>query len=118
VILCDASSNYFERLQPLLEAWRALEESPEAAALQRTGMGPYLSFLALSEDEANQNRYIFLDMIEEGIILHDQGGYFARRLKALKERLAALGSRKVHLEDETWDWDLKPDPVLGEVFEL
>jgi len=57
-------------------------------------------------------------MIEEGIILHDQGGYFARRLKALKERLAALGSRKVHLEDGTWYWDLKPDLVLGEVFEL
>ncbi|MEA3459651.1 MAG: hypothetical protein U9R11_03085, partial [Chloroflexota bacterium] len=118
VIVCDASSDYFERLQPLLEAWRALERSPEAAALRRKGIEPYLSFLALSEEEANQNRYIFLDMIEEGIILHDQGGYFARRLKALEQRLSALGSRKVYLEDRTWYWDLKPDLVLGEVFEL
>lgn len=55
----------------------------------------------LGYEEANQNRYIFLDMIEEAIILHDQGGYFAHRLKALEERLAALGSRKVHLEDGT-----------------
>ncbi len=118
VILRDASSDYFKRLQPFLEAWRALEGSPQAAALRQKGIKPYLSFLALSEEEANQNRYVFLDMIEEGIILHDQGGYFVRRLKALEERLAALGSRKVHLADGTWYWDLKPDLVLGEVFEL
>ncbi|HID63461.1 MAG TPA: nucleotidyltransferase domain-containing protein [Anaerolineae bacterium] len=118
VIVCDAPSNYFARLDPLLEAWRVLEKSQTVAALYQQGIRPYLSFLVLSEEEANQNRYIFLDMIEEGIILHDRDGYFARRLEALKERLIALGSRRVCLEDGTWYWDLKPDLVLGEVFEL
>jgi len=112
VIMRDAPSNYFARLDPLLEAWQILEEKPGSRRF------PPLSFLVLSEEEANQNRYIFLDMIEEGIILHDRGDYFARRLEALKERLTALGSRRVCLEDGTWYWDLKPDLVLGEVFEL
>lgn len=118
VVVRDAPSNYFARLEPLLEAWRVLEENQTVTAFRRRGLRPYLSFLILSEEEANQNRYIFLDMIEESIILHDRGGYFARRLEALKERLATLGSRRVHLEDGTWYWDLKPDLVLGEVFEL
>jgi predicted nucleotidyltransferase len=35
VILRDASFDYFKRLQPLLEAWRALERSPQAATLRQ-----------------------------------------------------------------------------------
>jgi len=74
--------------------------------------------LVLSKEEAQKNRYIFLDMIEEAKVLHDQRGFFAGRLQELKKRLAEVGSRKICLLDGSWHWDLKPDLVLGEEFEL
>ena len=118
IILRDASPVYYERLKPILEVERALRISPRANTLRQKGLTPYLSYLVLSEEEARENRYIFLDMIEEARILYDREGFFARRLRELKERLMALGSRKVYLENGSWYWDLKPDLVLGEVFEL
>lgn len=118
IILPDASPVYYERLKAILEVQRVLKSSPEANALRQRGLAPYLSYLILSEEEAGKNRYIFLDMIEEARILYDREGFFAGRLQELKERLTALGSRKVYLENGSWYWDLKPDLVLGEVFEL
>jgi len=118
IILRDASSIYYERLKPILEVERALRMSPEAGTLRQEGLAPYLSYLVLSEEEARGNRYVFLDMIEEARILYDREGFFARRLQEFKERLAALGSQKVYLKNGSWYWDLKPDLVLGEVFEL
>jgi predicted nucleotidyltransferase len=61
---------------------------------------------------------IFLDMIENSIILLDKEEFFKRRLGELKNRLAVLGSKKVFLKDGSWYWDLKPDLVAGETFEL
>jgi len=118
IILRDACPVYYERLKPILEVQRVLKSSPEANALRQRGLAPYLSYLILSEEEARKNRYVFLDMIEEARILYDREGFFAGRLQELKERLTALGSRKVYLENGSWYWDLKPDLVLGEVFEL
>ncbi|MFB0534337.1 MAG: nucleotidyltransferase domain-containing protein [Anaerolineae bacterium] len=118
VIVRNAPAVYYERLQPVLAAEQALRHSPAAQALAWRGLIPYLGYLIFSEEEAQENRYIFLDMVEEGKILYDPQEFFARRLQALRERLAQLGSRRVRLEDGSWYWDLKPDLVLGEVFEL
>lgn len=117
-ILRDTSPVYYERLKPILEVQRVLKSFPEANTLRQRGLVPYLSYLILSEEEAGKNRCVSLDMIEEARILYDREGFLARRLQELKERLTALGSRKVYLKNGSWYWDLKPDLVLGEVFEL
>jgi len=118
IILRDASPVYYERLKPILEVQRVLKSSPETNALRQRGLAPYLSYLIPSEEEAGKNRYVFPDMIEEARILYDREGFFATRLRELKERLTVLGSRKVYMENGSWYWDPKPDLVLGEVFEL
>jgi hypothetical protein len=62
-------------------------------------------------DEAKENRNIFLDMIDDSIILYDKNSFF-------KNRLVQLGSKKVILDDNTWYWNLKPDIEAGEIIEL
>lgn len=74
--------------------------------------------MILTKEEAQVNRFLFLDMIEEAIILHDSEGFFRKRLDMLRQRLDELGAKKVLMEDGSWYWDLKPDLRVGEVFTL
>lgn len=118
IIQRGASTVYYERLKPILEAERELRSSEPFQALRQKGFFPYISYLILSDEEARENRYIFLDMIDGSRVLYDREGSFERRLEELRRRLKSLGSRKVCLPDGSWYWDLKPDLVAGEVFEL
>ena len=84
----------------------------------REGLMPSLSCLIMSKREADENHYVFLDMVQDSLILFDDRDYFKGRLSALRERLSSLGSKKVVLPDGSWYWDLKPDLKLGEEFVL
>lgn len=70
-----------------------------------------------SPEEASAGSPLFLDMVEDGRILIDHEGFFASVLDRLRARLAALGARRIW-RGNAWFWDLKPDYVPGEVFEL
>lgn len=118
IIQREASPSYYERLEPVLEAQRAIERSEPARFMVREGLFPSVSPLLLSEEEARENRYIFLDMLDEGVVLFEREGFFTSRMDALRRRLKELGGRRVILPDGSWYWDLKPDLVLGEIFEL
>lgn len=118
IVQREPSSSYFERLAPVLDAERALRESEAFLLLARQGLSPSVSPLLLSEEEGRENRYIFLDMLDEGIVLFEREGYFTSRMGALRRKLKELGGRRVILPDGSWYWDLKPDLVLGEIFEL
>lgn len=118
IVQRDAPSSYYERLAPILEVEEALRNSAASEELARRGLRPSVSPLILSEAEASENRYIFLDMVEEAVVLFDREGFFTRRMEELRRRLQELGARRIVLPDGSWYWDLKPDLVVGEVFEL
>ncbi|GFO96060.1 DNA polymerase beta domain-containing protein region [groundwater metagenome] len=111
IILKDAPDSYYERLKPVIDIELELRNDIE-------GMPPVFSSIILSMDEAKENRNIFLDMIDDSIILYDKNSFFKNRLSELKNRLIQLGSKKVILDDDTWYWNLKPDMEAGEVIEL
>ncbi|MCX9011112.1 MAG: nucleotidyltransferase domain-containing protein [Candidatus Methanoperedens sp.] len=113
IILKDAPSVYYERLEPVIEIELKLRESTS----ENTAPSIF-SCIILSKEEAMENRNIFLDMIDASIILYDRNNFFKNRLKELKNRLLELVSKKIVLEDKTWYWDLKPDIAPGEVIEL
>lgn len=115
VILKDATDTYYERLEPFIEIERVLEKGKLYSI--KKGL-PHLSYIILSQKEAQKNLYLFLDMIEDSIILLDREDFFKRRLEDLRHRINTLGSKKIFLEDGSWYWDLKPDLVAGEEFEL
>jgi hypothetical protein len=119
LILDRISPNYHRRLDEVLVVQARLEREGVYEALNKVlGSVPYFSYLILSKDEADENRYIYLDMVEEAKLLFDRAEFFAKRLRAVRRRLGELGSMRVQLEDGTWYWDLKPDLKWGESFVL
>ena len=69
-------------------------------------------------DEARFRSPLYLDLVEDGILLVDRGDFFRDVLDGLCERMRQLGSRQVFLGDGSWYWDMKPDFRFGEVVEL
>jgi hypothetical protein len=71
-----------------------------------------------SPAEAQLRSPLYLDLVEDGILILDRQGFFEAVLAGMRARMRALGSRRVHLPDGTWYWDLKPDFRFGEVVEI
>ena len=94
-----------------------LREENEYKRLIEQGLDPQPSCIFMTEDELWDRPHILLDILVEGILLYDVG-ILESRLKALRERLNALGSKRVTLPDGNWYWDLKPDWKPGEIIEL
>lgn len=91
IILRDASAVYRERLQPFLVILRQLEEEVAWKELEAKGLRPYLSLLVLSKEEAEQTRYIYLDMIDEAQVLVDSEGFLGTNLRPCKSGWMDLG---------------------------
>jgi hypothetical protein len=56
-------------------------------------------------------------MVEDAVILYDRGGFFGRVLANLRQKLTALGAKRLEAGRVRY-WDLKPDLKPGERFEL
>ena len=117
LILKEASPIYWKRLQPLNSIFREMRRQPCWKELEAQGIFPSPSIIIFSQEEAGQNRFLFLDMIEDARMLMDQDGFFQGRLDVLKMRLQELGARKVR-RNGAWYWDLKPDLMPGETITL
>lgn len=113
VILREAPAAYWRRLKPLLPILRRLRKEPCWKALEEQGLTPFLSLLVLSLEEARENHYLYLDMIEEARVLVDRDLFFQGKLESLRRRLHELGAQKRRRNGD-WYWDLKPDFKLGD----
>ncbi len=118
IVWRNAPSTYYARLAVAIDVSERIRSLPDVLAVHAEAPYAQLGFLILSEEEARQNRYVYLDMTEEAIILYERERFFTQRLAEMRARLAEPGSRRVWLPDGTWYWDLKPDLIAGEVFEL
>jgi predicted nucleotidyltransferase len=76
------------------------------------------NLVAKTPEEAGYHSPLYLDIVEDGVLLFDRGRFFAAVLDAMRARMRGLGSRRVYLPDGTWYWDLKPDFRFGEVVEI
>jgi predicted nucleotidyltransferase len=72
-----------------------------------------LSAIFKTPAEVRRGSPLFLDMLDDGRLLFDQGGFFAKELAALRERLDKLGAKRIWKGD-AWYWDLKPDFKPGD----
>jgi predicted nucleotidyltransferase len=100
-----------DRRRPLLESWERT----------RTSRGlPHVvwSLVMKSPGEAQFHSPLYLDIVEDGILILDRDGFFEGVLARMRQRMRELGSRRVHLSDGTWYWDLKPDFRFGEIVEI
>jgi predicted nucleotidyltransferase len=92
-----------------LEGWLA----PVRPDLMPVALSPVFK----TPEEVEAGSPLFLDLVEDARILYDEGDFFAGRLERLRERLAALGSRRVW-RGNAWYWILKPDLKPGETISL
>lgn len=100
-----------ERRRPFLQSWERVRAS--------RGLPPVeWNLVVKSPVEARVHSPLYLDIVEEGILILDREGLVEAVLAAMRARMRALGSRRVYLRDGTWYWDLKPDFRFGEVVEI
>ncbi len=77
------------------------------------GYFPAFSPILKTKKEANFISPLYLDMVDDAIILFDRDSFFHNILKTLKERLTEMGAIKKRIGDK-WYWDLKANYKFGE----
>ena len=72
----------------------------------------------LTPEQALLHRPIYLDMLEEGLILYDRGGFIGGIFEEMRQKLKRLGAKRCKLPSGSKYWILKPDLKFGEIFEI
>ena len=67
--------------------------------------------------EAMRISPLYLDMVEDAVIVYDKDGFFEKILLKLRKRLEELGAERVRL-GKKWYWRLKKDYKFGEAIVL
>jgi len=107
-----------ERMETLANLLVEFSKTQTCEELNRRGLNTWVQFHPLMMEEAKLHRPIYLDVVEDGIIVYDRGGFIKRVMEGFKSKLEALGAKRVFLEDGSWYWDLKPSIKRGEVVEI
>ncbi|MBO3803307.1 MAG: nucleotidyltransferase domain-containing protein [Candidatus Brockarchaeota archaeon] len=68
-------------------------------------------------EEAAKLSPLYLDMVEDAVILYDEGGFFGKVLARLRERLRQLGAKRLRVGNK-WYWILKDGYEAGEVISI
>lgn len=118
IVLENPPDEYYKRSERVIGVLKELEKDKEFQSLKKNDYAVYFKPIIFSRKEAEESRYLFLDVVEDGIILYDRGNFFKDRLRSLGKRLKDLGAKRIFLKDGSWYWVLKPDLRPGEVFSL
>jgi hypothetical protein len=105
------------RMSDTSEVREAIRKSRASKTLRASGRSTLISEVFLTPEEVRRHPPILLDMIDEGIILHDEDGFLEKELETIRKRLKELGARKV-ITSKGHYWILKPDIKPGEVVEI
>ncbi|KXG76720.1 hypothetical protein AN618_15000 [Fervidicola ferrireducens] len=102
-----------------MERFAEVEEllNPWMYSLRNIGIYTSLSPVIKTPEEVMAGSLLFLDMIDDALILFDREGFFTRFLQEFSSKLKEMGAKKV-VTGERWHWVLKPDYKHGEVFEI
>ncbi|MEM2550445.1 MAG: nucleotidyltransferase domain-containing protein, partial [Nitrososphaerota archaeon] len=85
--------------------------------LEELGYHVEFSPVIKTPEEARVFSPLYLDMVEDAVILFDRDGFFDGVLRRLRGRLQELGAERVRL-GKAWYWRLKRDYSFGDVIEI
>jgi len=108
----------FDPVKRFVDILLDLRKEKEYLQLIEKGIYPEPNVIFVTPEEISHKPLILLDIMDHGLILLDEDGFLASKLKKLKEKLAEMGAEKIVLKDGSWAWDLKPDWKPGEVIEM
>lgn len=117
LVIRDLPVSRYRRHQLLTPVLERLRQTAVYRDLLARRYSPDIAAILYTPEEVQETKPIFLDLVEEGVLLRDDGT-LRTKLTRLRERMKALGSRKVVLEDGTYYWLLKRGMRFGEVIEL
>ena len=115
LIVADNLPDRYERFKIFDEAEKCVEE--DIKELRKSGYNIFISPIIKSVEEARRITPLYLDMVEDAVILFDKDHFFEDVLNRLRKRLKELGARRVRL-GKKWYWVLKEDYKFGEVIEI
>jgi len=81
------------------------------------GWSVSLSPVIRTPAEVRIGGFLYLDMVDDAIILYDRENYFSQFLDRYAQRLKDYGAKKIRWRGG-WYWDIKPDAAPGEVISL
>jgi len=115
IVVEELPRSRFERLSIYMKAEENLD--PLLNELLNRGYAVTISPILKTKREAERISPLYLDMVEDAIIVYDKNGFFEEILKRLRGKLMELGAERVWI-GKKWYWRLKKDYKFGEVIEL
>ena len=116
LIICNQlPKSCFKRSDFFIDVEEKLKET--GSELYSSGHHPFLSPIIKTTAEAKIITPLYLDMVEDAMIIYDRDDFFAGILQKLKQKLDKLGSKRIYRNGK-WYWDLKPSYKFGETFEI
>lgn len=113
--LLIVSNSFSGSIGKRIDALYRLEEKLEELTwLRKHGIYTGFSFYPLTEEEASRKPLLFIDIIEDAVILYDKDQFLEKVLTEFKAELLKLGAKRVFVDKDNWYWDLKPDYKFGE----
>lgn len=115
LIVKELPNGRMNRMRDFLEIEDKLDGDVQKA--RNNGWYVDLSPIIRTPEEVSMGGYLYLDMIDDAVLLYDKDNFFSSFLDDLKGRLENYGARK-----RTWKggyyWEIKPDIKPGEVIRL
>jgi len=90
----DLPEGLISRNRTMKNVQEKVRRSPPARALRKMGQSTLVSPIIFIPEEASKHPPIMLDIIDDGIILHDRDKFLERILNDLRNRLKELGAEK------------------------
>ncbi|MBO3842464.1 MAG: nucleotidyltransferase domain-containing protein [Candidatus Brockarchaeota archaeon] len=107
-----------EKMEIMAKILIKLRDTQTYRELRKKGINTWVQFYPLTPEEAKIHRPIYLDMVEDAVILVDKDNFLESVFTSLRKRLDELKAKRVYLKNGTWLWDLKPDIKRGEAVEI
>lgn len=107
-----------ERLKRL-ELFSKIDEKLEGEyrKLYKKGINSLIIPILKTEKEAEKISPLYLDMVEDAIILYDRDNFFRKILERLEKKLKEIKAKKIYI-GKKWYWDLMPNYKKGDVVEI
>jgi len=115
IVIDNLPKSRFERIK----LFNAIEDSLEKDLIELYNKGYSITFSPIikSPKEAQRISPLYLDMVEDAIIIYDKNGFFESILKRLLEILNKLGAERIWV-GKGWYWRLKKDFKFGEIITI
>jgi predicted nucleotidyltransferase len=116
IVLENLSESRLERIRIFDEVEKRCERELKSVE-NEYNIKIFFSPILKTVDEARKITPLYLDMVEDGIILFDRDDFMKKTIDRVRARLRELGARRIW-RGRRWYWVLKPEVKVGEVLEI